>query len=760
MLNRSSKHSNFALVILIGALLLIFHRLLVGEAFFWGLPSLQFYPWREYALDTFRSGHLPFWNPYNGSGAPLLANYQSALLYPLNWFGLVLPIAWSMSVTAVVHLFIAGCGMWMFTGKVGLTELGRGMSAISFALTGYLVARLGTYPTIFAAAWIPWLMWAALKVLADARRRDIGWLAVFAAMQLLAGHAQTTYYSMLLLAIFSMWWGISQRVKWQRLLLLVVGIVVGAGIASAQLLPTAELLAQSQRSGGVDYDTVMNFSYAPARMMNFIAPNIFGTPANGTYATKGAFFEDAVYLGFIPLISALVAIVTWAWGKLRRSKRPEYFSSVPFWLVIVLVAFVLALGKHSSIFPFLYEHIPTFAMFQAPVRWHIWTVFGLSVLAGIGVGMWTRGYWVLFGTRLATAAAVGAALLALVAPEFLPAELVQEQAFSNLIQAVITTGIIGALAGILTLAQPELPIGSRYKWWMTAVWLVIAGDLVYAGWGLNPTVPASFYDKQEVSASQPNTRGYWPTAIDEALKFDDDGYLQFDDYPAAVARQAAYRASELPNLNLIDRLPQLNNFEPLLIDAFKQYADLIDRHPAQRDTLLRAAGVGYVYDHEGKAVSIGSSATRAWFVDAACWHPDRESLEKALVTNWNPAQVVHLIGQGECSTESSAGAESNTVDTISDSSDSVILKVTANRAGWLVLADAYYPGWEVTLDGKSADIQQANLMFRAVQIPAGTSEVRFEYHFRWLLPGLLISITSLLVVLVLFRSKEPDLPTG
>ena len=73
MLNRPVGRNALALVVLLIALLLIFHRLLLGEVFFWGLPSLQFYPWREYAFDMLRSGHLPFWNPYNGAGAPLLA---------------------------------------------------------------------------------------------------------------------------------------------------------------------------------------------------------------------------------------------------------------------------------------------------------------------------------------------------------------------------------------------------------------------------------------------------------------------------------------------------------------------------------------------------------------------------------------------------------------------------------------------------------------------------------------------------------------
>ncbi|MBI1279341.1 MAG: YfhO family protein [Anaerolineaceae bacterium] len=752
MLNRSVSRNNLALVVLAIALLVIFHRLLLGEVFFWGLPSLQFYPWREYAFDSIRSGHLPFWNPYNGAGAPLLANYQSALLYPLNWFGLFLPLAWSMSVTVVLHLFIAGWGMWMFTGELKLPELGRGISTLSFALTGYLVSRLGTYPTIFAATWIPWLLWATLKVFTDTRRRDIGWLAVFTALQLLAGHAQTTWYSMVLLGVFSAWWAVTHRVRWQRLGIVILALILGAGIATAQLLPTAELLAQSQRSGGVDYDTVMNFSYGWLRIPNFLSPNFFGTPANGTYATEGAFFEDAVYLGLIPLISALVAVLTWAWGKLRRSERPDYFASVPFWLVIVAVAFVLALGKNSPVFPFLYRYIPTFSMFQAPVRWHILTVFGLSVLAGIGVGMWTRGHWVLFGTRLAIAGSIGAAILAGIAPRFLSADLMKIPGVSALVYAVIGLGILGALAGLLTLAQPEERTNRWYNWWVLAVWVVVAGDLVYASWGLNPTVPASFYDRQPVETQ--TTRGYWPAKIEKNLKFEEGGYLVFDDYRVAVDKQADYRASELPNMNLIDRIPLLNNFEPLLVDPFKQYIDLIERNPNQRASLLNAAGVDYTYDAQGKKIALDETTARAWFVDTVCWYGNDLSVKSAMLRDWNPEHVVNLVkylGEGICP---QSEIEGNVVQSVEDNSDSLTVKVTTNHTAWLVLADTYYPGWSATIDGAATEIRQANLAFRAVQLPAGAHEVKFEYHFRWMWAGILVSIASLMIVMVLFRSRE------
>jgi len=46
----------------------------------------QIYPWKEFAMEQFKNGQFPLWNPYTFSGQPLLANFQSSVFYPLNIF--------------------------------------------------------------------------------------------------------------------------------------------------------------------------------------------------------------------------------------------------------------------------------------------------------------------------------------------------------------------------------------------------------------------------------------------------------------------------------------------------------------------------------------------------------------------------------------------------------------------------------------------------------------------------------------------------
>ncbi len=733
-------YSRLSLLILALALAILFYQLLLGDVLFWGLPALQFYPWRESAFDLLRAGHLPLWNSLNGAGAPLFANYQSSLLYPFSWIGFVLPLAQTMSLVAVLHLLIAGWGMERFTHRLGASTLGSGVSALAFGLSAYLVARTGTYPIIQTVAWLPWLLWAALRLLDNGRPRSGGLLAIFAALLLLAGHAQMAWYSLLLVGGFALWWTLTHRpFRWRRLIGVAGCLLIGAGIAGLQLIATAELLAQSQRAGGVDFDFAMNYSYAPASVLNLFAPNVFGTPADASYLLPRAFFEDAVYVGVIPLIAALAAVI----GRIVRWRdpdRPAIYATTFFWLIVVIVGFVFALGVNTPIFPFLYRNVPTFNLFQAPERWHLWTVTGLSVLAGIGVTVWARGVRLRRWTARLTFACLIAAVLAAIAPFLLKGD---SPALPLLEHAAFALSILGLIAGSLTLTQPQ-PNTAAHRRWAVIVLVVVALDLVWAGWGLNPAIPATFYDSAAAAEATP-VRAYWTAPAEKNVKFEQ--YFRFNDYTVAVDQWRDLRQTPLPNLNLIDRLPLLNNFEPLLIGHFADYLDLIEGQPQASATLLQAAGVGATYTPDRQ--SLDQPAARAWLLGAVCWHEDEDSLKAALVDPaWQPLGQLQMLGVGDCADPQPIAGE---VAVAADEGNTLTLTVDAPRDSWLVVADTDYPGWVATVDGVETPIYRANLNFRAIQVDAGLHEVRFDYQPGWLLPGALVSVVSLLLALLLYR---------
>jgi hypothetical protein len=76
----------------------------------------------------------------------------------------------------------------------------------------------------------------------------------------------------------------------------------------------------------------------------------------------------------------------------------------------------------------------------------------------------------------------------------------------------------------------------------------------------------------------------------------------------------------------------------------------------------------------------------------------------------------------------------------------VELVVRLDTPGWLVLTDAYYPGWQATVDGEPVEIIPANLMFRAVPLPAGEHAVLFEFKPDSLRLGAIVTGLALLIL--------------
>ena len=57
-----------------------------------------------------------------------------------------------------------------------------------------------------------------------------------------------------------------------------------------------------------------------------------------------------------------------------------------------------------------------------------------------------------------------------------------------------------------------------------------------------------------------------------------------------------------------------------------------------------------------------------------------------------------------------------------------LLQVESPAPAYLILRDAWYPGWAATVNGEPTPIYRANLVFRALPVPAGASTVSFRFE--------------------------------
>jgi hypothetical protein len=89
------------------------------------------------------------------------------------------------------------------------------------------------------------------------------------------------------------------------------------------------------------------------------------------------------------------------------------------------------------------------------------------------------------------------------------------------------------------------------------------------------------------------------------------------------------------------------------------------------------------------------------------------------------------------------GAGKDEVELLSYEPERIVISADLAVDGYLVLTDAYYPGWRALTDGLETPIYRADLFFRAVYLPAGQHRVEFIYDPRSFKLGAAISLTML-----------------
>ncbi len=806
----------------LGPLILLAPLWLAGKAMFWGTPSLQFVPWWYWAWQTLRSGHLPLWNPQVGMGAPLLANYQVGLFYPPNWSYFLLAalgglpaLAWGQAIMVALHLSWSGIGMAQLARRLGLGRTAQMVSGLAFGLSTYLVARAAFLSVMSAVAWLPWVLLSSREIARPGlnRRASLA-LVVCVSFQLLAGHAQTTWYTLLLAGFWTALWGwlfygsLNENQRQVTRRRQAAGSLLGlaklgalcfwaAAIAAVQLLPTGEYLLQSQRASAVSFQTAMTYSTWPWRFLGLIAPGLFGSPAQGDYWGYASYWEDAIYIGLLPVLLAFSAILS---GLFRRRKyhplEPPWRRPLAIFLTtIILVSLLLALGQNTPVFPWLYHNVPTFSMFQAPARFLIWCVFGLSLLAGLGAQRWRcptgRGlYW----TRLATAGAVAVALGSVLAGALL------QSVKLTFLHATAIAGLWGVLSGALSLTAPAEngePGAESSLVWSWAVGLVICADLIVAGWGQNPGVSLDFYSKASPTADRVRQiasggRFYLPDGDEYVLKF--NHFFDLSTY-YAVQDWTELRAALLPDIFLMDGLDSANNFDPLVPARYANWMQVLSNlppveqlrdatpgglpgesslveippriSPAVFERMLNLMGVRVVerVDHRSPGSVRFDAITSSTDAGAQFARAVRLHWASCVLPAADASQALSLIAAGNTDLDgrvilegalapTSAGCQNQapaSLRLVEDTPNQVGVTVHTSRDGWLVLSDVWYPGWQANVDGITVPVEKADYLFRAVAVPAGEHLVRFTYRPLTFYLGGVISLIAGIGLLWAFR---------
>lgn len=703
-----------------------------------------FYPYYAVFVAAVEHGEWPLWNPFELSGMPLLANYQSATLYPARLLHIVFGLRWGTTLCILLKLWLCGFTAYLCARNVGLEKHPARFVSVGWMLASYNVIWCN-WALTDVSAWVPVLFMGTEFVLDGRHRKGFFALAAGGALLLLAGHPETAYTASLGLGLYFVLRLLWER-RWGRRLWLPLAVysrawLMALSAAAAQILPFIEYLFHSTAFANWSDDrslTWLPFSAAAA----FWSPRFFGTFAEDNFWGQ---FNSNIYSMIYPGLAVWAGILLLA--PTRKQKLVQRARIVPLVLVVLvgmLLAFNTFLSSSVTAVPILNPRI---------IAYHIvFSLFALPLLGAMGIQQWFAGPRRLYplSWALGFAALVALFLWGLLSfnSGYIRAAKLESYVHTQLLLAAAFAAASLFFLGLQC-------VWNKPKLWITGLTVVLAADLLLATRGLNPTMPPSLVfprtELTEFLKNQPQPcrigTGEGNIASGMVAVYGIEEWLGYDGiYPKRIMDfqhklgPGAWEVME-PSCAIRYYLhdPRFEPVFPLDEPGRFEWIETCDGLEVYEN--MRALPRARLVGRYEVAKSADALFTRMLDPD---FDPKRVVLVEKAPTTPSPEASSGNLGDALVSHRSTTRCT---------------VEVEATAPCILVVADAYYPGWTVRIDGKPAELFPAYHAFRGVVVPEGRHTVEFSY-FPWSFRiGLAVSILALaagafLALAALRRSRK------
>jgi Bacterial membrane protein YfhO len=733
---------------------LFLHRTLAN-----GDISIIDLPFFEYFAQVVSGKASPLWSTEMWGGHPLFAEGQFGFAHPLN-------IIWAAIATRLLgSIYAMNLFYWLLKAASGLGVLGlcRSLGASIWASTFAAIAvafcpiwanQEYALPLFHAMSWVPWVLWSMETWLKQVSLRSAVVFGITLSLLALSGYSQVLY-GLVIYASVTLVVALLQartRREWaktwrKRAALAVVVAAVAAGLAAVQLIPQIELIGQSHRSYGIG----MPFA-GLTPLKNYV---------------RGFLVSDYTHSAGIG--SVLICALASAAMLLAVPGRVKAH------LVAAIILIILGWERATPIFSFLYDHhlVPGLNYFRHTDMFTAIGCVGIAVAAAFTLDRlpgalalpWRAGsgnrmvanqyrryagftalavFWILVVLTLriswlsathvvvATAAALAAYGLIknykprLVAPTLTLLLAVETLAVRMHPFDFLSTDVFGK--------PPEVTaIQSAADWRDFKMMTVSLAGLIAFVSPDSPELP--FRVRQALAVIAPSTNLRWnlpsmngnlALALKRRMMVES---MLSEEILGKVATPPGRRLIDFLGIRFITAGAELTTagFRPLYFDRRDQIktrdddVQVLDENEAALPRLQ-------LYSHY-RAVDSPEAA-----VDAI------KNLQAPELVIEDPGRRASEMP----SSDSEPGTNQPGRITVLEATDTEYrIKIATSKPQWLFLADANYPGWVATLDGKDARVFSAQVLGKAVQVPAGTHDVILTFRSKSFRLGLLVSLATL-----------------
>jgi hypothetical protein len=487
----------------------------------------------------------------------------------------------------------------------------------------------------------------------------------------------------------------------------------------------------------IEGDAMFGLALFPAELPDVVLPLLSGATPLGIFGKPyaGPFFGETIV--FVPAMC--LALV---WLALIDRKLRAYAL---FWLCVLLIALGLSLGKAVPGLEWVTRTVYPLNRFQAPGRHMLEFSIAVGALVAIGARAAVDG-----GTRLRDlfAAVGGMGFIAAVAVGlylFLPADPASWRARLHGAGIPLPVALaFVALAAVALLSMVSTRLQRTTK--ITVIFAALIAQTALIGYQLPWYVYAGRDGSHEGVAWSETYR---------RLVGADYRALAMDGWVAQVFNQDVSR---------VNGLTIAGWYGPLLLRPYSELSGVTNGGWTRRDrvedrsSVLDVLSVRYVSINAGEAGLLEAAPARWRYVESVGSERVFENLRALprarvacaagppLPPGMDPLMAIHygsvrggdfvdtsggIVPARQCSAPASIVAEHWRGLTVRAVGEPTTLS-------YLVLADNWYPGWEVSVNGKARPLLKANHTLRAVVLDAGDNVVEMTFRPASLAFGVLL----------------------
>jgi hypothetical protein len=683
-----------------------------------GILFTQIAPWSRIARDILLTGEAPLWNRASASGAPLLANQQTAIYHPFTLAGLLLPIGKAFTLSAALRLFFVAFFTFVFLRHWDLSAGAAIFSTVAFTFCSFHVIWL-LFPLGLSTMMLPLCLVGVQEFVSEARLRSYGALLAGLTLSVLGGHPESALWVWIATTLFSIFLCVtmnaSRAQQAKRLAAIASAFLMAMMLTAFFWWPTLRVLRETPR-----YQAMLLHEANPADhglsaewLLPLITPNVLGTPANGTFTPPRGFHPAVLndygevasgYAGLATLAFALAApfverrrAVVVAFGLMLCSFLT--FAEAPVWRDLIREIPLAGISIHQRLRIFwnlgvcLAAAITLHAAIRGEKRRRI------AVAVAVMLGAFATIYWLrepaflrepLGATQMAIPLLCGAILLCALPHPRLLGGIATLLVFADL---TVTTyrynpsstpaDVYPVTGAIATLQRSEKPF-------RLAAW----------GWSFLPDTPG-YYGVEDIKTTDPIQHAGYMRLMKGYLNADPTSYDQ-------ILRDASQPFFDYLNIKYVYVPPDQTLSDPRLVEIYRGTDGVVleNTEALPRYFLVERFSVEPDF---GRAVWRSKQIQNFW-TDALVDHVPARVL-RAAPSLGQPGVV---LGGGD-------------VRIRRYRANSTTLHVESNGWNLLVSSDVHWPGWRAYWNGKRQPPVIVNGAFLGCFVPPGTGTLEFRY---------------------------------